>query len=297
MKSIQEAFIEVKKRFPFKGYMDCKLIKYITISDIILTEVPKGSRVLDIGCGPCDLTAILSKLGYSMTGIDDLRDPWHLIGRNRDRIKAFAKEMGISLINEPIESVKLKENTFDASLLIDILEHSLNPRTLLNRAISALKANGLLLIETPNSLALAKKALLLIGKSNYPDVRFIYFNIGMYRGHVREYTVSELKHICEQSGIMKVKVKLINSTTKSSICESRGFRKTFSKLYDLTSAILPNLRDTIIIFGRKPEDWKPLDDLIALKFLKSCYKHLVKYNIDNEGDDSLVSKIGSEGYI
>ena len=67
MKNIQEAFIEVKERFPFKGYMDYKLINYIAISDIILTEVLKGSRILDIGCGPCDLImAILSKLGYSM---------------------------------------------------------------------------------------------------------------------------------------------------------------------------------------------------------------------------------------
>jgi|YelNatPaOPRAMG01_1025707.scaffolds.fasta_scaffold03649_10 2-polyprenyl-3-methyl-5-hydroxy-6-metoxy-1,4-benzoquinol methylase len=154
--------MEVKERFPFKGYMDCNMVKYITISEIILKEVPKGSRVLDIGCGPCDLTAILSKLGYSMTGIDDLRDPWHLIGRNRDRIKAFAKEMDIQLINESIESVKLEENTFDAVLLIDILEHSLNPRTLLNRAISALKVNGLLLIETPNSVSLAKRILSLM---------------------------------------------------------------------------------------------------------------------------------------
>jgi SAM-dependent methyltransferase len=297
MKNIQEAFIEVKESFPFKGYMDCKLIKYIAISDIILTEVPKGSRILDIGCGPCDLTAILSKLGYSMTGIDDLRDPWHLIGRNRDRIKAFAKEMDIQLINEPIESARLEENAFDAVLLIDVIEHSLNPRTLLNRAISALKANGLLLIETPNSVALVKRVLSLMGKSSYPSVGFIYFNVGMYRGHVREYTVSELEYMLKQNGIMSVKVKMANSATKSLICESRGFRKTLLKLYDLTSDILPNLRDTIIIFGRKPENWKPLDDLIAFRNLKNYYKHLVEYNLDNEDDDSIASRIGSEGCI
>jgi hypothetical protein len=55
--------------------------------------------------------------------------------------------------------------------------------------------------------------------------------------------------------------------------------------------ILPNLRDTIIIFGRKPENWKPLDDLIAFRNLKNYYKHLVKYNLDNENDNDIVSKI------
>jgi uncharacterized protein YaaR (DUF327 family) len=205
--------------------------------------------------------------------------------------------MGIQLINEPVESARLEENAFDAVLLIDILEHSLNPRTLLNRAISALKANGLLLIETPNSVALAKRALSLIGKSNYPSVYFIFFNIGTYRGHVREYTASELEYMLKQSGIMRVKVEMANSATKQLICESRGFRKTLLKLYDLTSDILPNLRDTIIIFGRKPENWKPLGDLTAFKNLKNYYKHLVKFNLDNEDDDSMMSKIKNEDHI
>jgi len=128
-----------------------------------------------------------------MTGLDDFKDPWHLIGRNRDRITNFAKEMGIRLVNEPIESAKLEEGYFDCVLLIDIIEHSLNPRILLNRAISALKVGGLLPIETPNCVVLAKRVMLLVGKSSNPSVYFIYFNIGAYRGHVREYTVSELR--------------------------------------------------------------------------------------------------------
>jgi hypothetical protein len=114
----------------------------------------------------------------------------------------------------------------------------------------------------------------------------------MYRGHVREYTASELEYVLEQSGI--VKVKMVNSATKSLICESRGFRKTLLKIYDLTSAVLPNLKDTIIIFGRKPENWKPLDDLIAFKIWKNHYDHLVKYNLDGEDDDNIASKIRSK---
>jgi 2-polyprenyl-3-methyl-5-hydroxy-6-metoxy-1,4-benzoquinol methylase len=198
-----------------------------------------GRRVLDIGCGPCDLTAILSKLGYSMTGIDDLRDSWHLMGRNRDRIKALAKEMDIQLINEPIGSVRLEENTFAAVLLIDIFEHSLNPRILLNQAISTLKPNGLLLIETPNGVALAKRLLPLIGKSNYPSVGLIYFNVGVYRWHIREYTASELEYVLKQAAIKRVIVKMANIATKQLICESAGYRKIFLRLYDLICAIVP----------------------------------------------------------
>jgi len=106
------------------------------------------------------------------------------------------------------------------------------------------------LIKTPNSVALAKRLLPLVGKPNYPNVRFIYFNVGTYRGHVREYTVSELEYMLEQSGITRLKAKIL---------------RKFLKMYDLISTIVPNLRDTILTFRRRPESWKPLDDLIAFK--------------------------------
>jgi len=288
---IYEAFLEVKKEFPFKGYMECKLRKYLVISSLILKSVPLGSKILDVGCGPCDLTAILAKLGYSLTAIDDLRDPWHLMGKNRERIKNFAGEMGIELINEPIESVKLEENSFDAALLIDILEHSLNPRLLLNHVISSLKHGALLLIETPNSAALVKRIRILIGKSNYPSVHFIYFNVGAYRGHVREYTISELKYMLKVSGLTGIKAKLTNTETYSLICESKGLKKLIVNLYNLASTSIPVFRDTILIYGKKPKNWRPIDELTALQNLKKYYSHLTKYNLDNEPDDILIDKL------
>ena len=72
---IYKAIVEVYNSFSFKGYMDGKEQKYLHISKILLRELPRGSKVLDVGCEPCDLTAILAKLGYQMVGVDDLRDP------------------------------------------------------------------------------------------------------------------------------------------------------------------------------------------------------------------------------
>lgn len=289
---ILKVYSKVKKVFPFKGYMDCKIEKYLNIASIILSEVPRGSKILDLGCGACDLTAILAMLGYDTIGLDDLRDPWHLIGRNRERIINFAKEMGIKLIIEPIETAKLEENHYDCVLLIDILEHSLNPRTLLNKAIATLKVNGLLLIETSNCAALAKRIMLLLGKWRSPSVNFIYFNnLGIYRGHVREYTVSELKWMLKQSGLVDIKVRMTNHEIKSLICERKGIYKIIPRFYDLLSNIYPNFRDTVLIYGRKPKDWKYVSDEEAFILLKRYYQHLVKYNLDNESDEAILLKI------
>jgi len=75
------AFQEVRAEFPFPGYMDNTLGKYTIIISQIVKEHPPKSKILSVGSGPCDLEAILSKLGYEITAIDDLNDQWHLIGK------------------------------------------------------------------------------------------------------------------------------------------------------------------------------------------------------------------------
>jgi len=293
---VKEAFMKVKKNYPFEGYMDTKLPKYIAISSIILNHIPLGSKILDIGCGSLDLTAILANLGYDITGVDDLRDSWHLLGKNRKRILDFASKMGINLIVKPFETAYLKDNYFDAVLLIDILEHSSHPRLLINRAISVLKAGGLLIIETPNAVALAKRILVAIGKSSYPNVRFIYFSVGDYRGHVKEYTSQELKWMLTVSRLTEIKIKftnyqVYNISSRSIFYENQRLKKIIAKLYYLASSVYPRFRGTIIIYGKKPKNWRPLADIDAIKYLKECYPILSKYNLDNEPDNVFIRKL------
>jgi len=290
-RKVIKAFLDVQKEFPFQDYMRYKLHKYVLITQIIKNEISLGSKILDVGCGPCDLAAILSKIGWDLTGVDDFGDPWHLIGNNLERIRKFAKKFDIKLITERIETVHLRENEFDAALLIDVIEHTTTPRNLLNRVISALKPNRLLLIETPNHTALAKRVRLLFGKSVYPEVGFIFFNLGEYRSHIKEYTISELLYMLKSIGLTTLRVKTLNTSVKELLCESKGLKKIFIRMYDLVSQSFPGFRDTILVQGRKPEKWAPLNDLFAIKNLKKYYPHIAKYNLEEENDGKIVSKL------
>jgi hypothetical protein len=65
------------------------------VCETMLHLVPKlwpylvsGGRLLDIGCGPMDKTAVLGKLGLECHGIDDLADEWQ-----RFRIRAFLPDL------------------------------------------------------------------------------------------------------------------------------------------------------------------------------------------------------------
>ena len=286
---IKKCYNEVKKDFPFSRYMDHSLSKYFSIISIIMKECPPKSKILSVGSGPCDLEAVLSKIGYDVTAIDDLSDHWHLIGKNRERIKNFAKKMYVKLLVKSAGSLKLKENTFDVVLLISIVEHLHgSPRELLNYSISLLKSNGMLLIEVPNTVALAKRLKVLFGKSNQVSADFIYWNVGEYRSHVREYTRSEIKQILSHHDLVAINSKMENIMIN--MVENTAFlKKIVIKGYKLISNLYPNFRDTILISGKKPEDWSPTDDSIDI--FKRCYSHIERYNLDNESNDVLISKM------
>ena len=289
---ITRAFLEMREEFPFWGYVDDNLNRYIIIVSQIMKESSSGLKILSIGSGPCDLEAILSKLGFNITAIDDLNDQWHLIGKNRERIKNFAKQMNIELITQSAGSPQLKENYFDVVLLIDIIEHlHRSPRELLNYSISSLKPSGLLIIETPNTVALVNRLKVLFGKSNQVSANFIYWNIGEYRAHIREYTQSELKQILLYHNLTAVNSKMINIMVDAVRVENFQ-KKIVIKTYKLISGLYPNFRDTILISGKKPKDWRPTDN--SIETFKRYYSHIEKYNLDNEPDEVLVNKILEE---
>lgn len=282
---IIRAFLEVKESFPFPNYMDNNLKKYIHILSEILDDFPSGSKILSIGAGPCDLEAILSKLGYDVTAVDDLNDHWHLIGNNRLRISDFAEKLGVMLLLDT-ESSFLKENCFDVVLLIDVIEHlHRSPRELLNCSLSLLKPTGKLVIETPNSVALAKRLKVLFGKTNHVDMDFFYWNVGDYRSHVREYTLFELKNILSYHNLYEVKSKMVNIMVDM----VKDVNFLVLTAYKVLSGLYPNFRDTILISGKKPKNWLPTS--VSIEDFKRCYSHLETCNLDNESNDDLLKKM------
>lgn len=284
---IYNAYLEVKEEFPFDNYMESYLNKYQAIGSEILKKHDLSSNILSIGSGPCDFEAILSNLGYNVVAVDDLNDQWHKIGSNRERIKKFAEKRDVNLLVKPLELLELNED-FDLVLILDVIEHLHNsPREFLNKAISLLKSDGGLLIETPNLATLANRLKVLCGKSNYVDINFFYWNIGSFRGHIREYEKAELINILTNQDITELEIKMLSVMTESLIVENKKKNKgnTLIKIYKLFLDIYPNFRDTILVYGKKPHDWSPSE--YNLTNLKKYYGHLHDYNLDNLTDEEL----------
>ena len=239
----------LRREFPFPDYFTVGLDAHRSLAEIVLDRVPRGGRVLDIGCGPCDKTAVLSRLGYCCTAIDDFRDPWHREGDHLDRIRRFARHAGVDLVEGDGQSLPFPPATFDGVVLCDIIEHlHSSPRGLLGAAIGLLRDGGTLIVTVPNALNLRKRIDVLRGRTNYPPYRQFFASGDTWRGHVREYAWDDLVQLGTYLGLSEPTVLGRHHMTSVLPSWSRG-------IYRLATAPLEGVRDTLVLCGRKPAGW------------------------------------------
>ena len=247
---------EVEEAFPFEDYIDEDKRRHTAeIIDSVMKAVGnlESPKLLDIGCGPMNITAGFAKCGFRCFAADDLSDPWHLVGDNRRKIEDFARSMRIEFyLQDASYRIPFENETFDVVLLNSVIEHlHESPRELLNAAFGFLKTGGVLLVTMPNSVNLRKRIRVLSGRSNYPSVRDVYSSRGTWRGHVREYTLAETEYILKAAGGEPV----LSKTCHMAIC-SRIPNTTLRHLYRVVTWIVPRLRDGILVIARKPPGWR-----------------------------------------
>jgi len=90
---------------------------------------------------------------------------------------------------------------FDLIVLAEVIEHVYtSPNHVLRFLCTALKKNGILIIQTPKAVSLSKRVLMLRGKNPYELIR----DNNQGPGHFREYTMKELVTFCENCKLTPV---------------------------------------------------------------------------------------------
>jgi SAM-dependent methyltransferase len=110
-------------------------------------------RVLDIGSGHGDLAIRLMALGKDVDGVDD-----------SDVSVQMCKEKGVHVHKADIETDCLKElGKFDVILMLEIIEHLLDPVNVLRKVAKLVATNGFIIITSPNAAYLKYRMDLLRG--------------------------------------------------------------------------------------------------------------------------------------
>lgn len=254
---IAEAFRAVGQTFPvpdyFQDYMRTE-VEEITLGLAHHAAPFEGKRLLDVGSGPMDKTAVFARLGFDCHAADDLSDPWHRTGNMLEAIQTFGKANGVKFHLQTPDNyaIPFEDASFDVVTCIDVIEHlHETPRHILNAMGEKLKTGGLLLVAMPNSVNLRKRLSVLRGRTNYAPADAFYYGIGPYRGHVREYTLAETVDICRWNGF-----EIVEARTFEHLAEAKlgGFA---AKVYRALGNIFPGFRSALLVISRKPEGWQP----------------------------------------
>ena len=251
---VNRAIQDTQARFPFPEYFQDTAEMVEGIAGHLEGLAPQGSRLLDIGCGALDKTAVFQRMGYQCFACDDFQDPWHRQAANLESVLSFAHDVGIEVhVQEGDYTIPWQTASFDIVTMSSVIEHlHESPREILNFAGAYLKPGGLLVVAMPNSVNLRKRLAVILGRSNYPQVRGFYEYIGPWRGHVREYTLKETCQIVQWNGFDVVYKKTFHGMLR------RRLHNRFPRgLYISLCTARPGYRDSVFVAARKPADWVP----------------------------------------
>jgi SAM-dependent methyltransferase len=113
------------------------------IREIAANHLLHGSRVLDVGCGRGQVLAMFRQLGALVSGID--LDP--------SAVEFCRDALGIQDVCHGSFADLGGDRKYDIILMLDFIEHPIDPMASLESAASLLNDGGIIAIWTPNAAA------------------------------------------------------------------------------------------------------------------------------------------------
>jgi ubiquinone/menaquinone biosynthesis C-methylase UbiE len=107
-----------------------------------------GPDVLDVGCSQGIASILLAREGHRVVGIDREHEAIRAARERLDQEEAPVRERVEFRVGEG-RAVGFADGSFDAVLLGEVLEHQLDPGTLLDEARRVLRPSGRIVITTP----------------------------------------------------------------------------------------------------------------------------------------------------
>ncbi|MFV0422657.1 methyltransferase domain-containing protein [Oleidesulfovibrio sp.] len=164
------------------------------IVEAVELKIPRGSNILDWGCGEGALSQRLSDLGYNVVSVDVAQDGF----------KAKSKFEPIDF-NDPEQTTNFLNryaNTFDAVIGVEVIEHVENPWQYIRDLKCCLKDNGWLFLSTPNITSWYSRANFLI----YGRFHQFEDNDRKY-GHINPIAPDEMHYILSNTGFTNINLQ------------------------------------------------------------------------------------------
>lgn len=152
--------------------------------------VKKGETVLDIGCSSGNFGQELIKNKKCVVdGVDIDQKDVALAA------KKLRKALVLNVESEPLDALKER---YDTILMMDVIEHLVDPVSALQRVAKALKPGGKLIFSVPNMAHISVRLDLLLGDLNYRKTGLLD------NTHLHFYTEKTLLDVLNAAGLSVV---------------------------------------------------------------------------------------------
>ena len=180
------------------NYLKQRLEHYVSVISRLPPPQSCG-RLLEIGCVPGHLTIIMADLGYQLCCVDI----------NPGRLAELWKAHGIKVhqVNIETERLPFEDGYFSVVLFTEILEHlRIQPIFALREVFRVTKDGGQLILSVPN-ITPRKRWKFLFGHDYQGDIvkSFEQLEKVGHTGHIRLYSVREIRRILEHVGYTDMK--------------------------------------------------------------------------------------------
>lgn len=163
----------------------------------IISMIPSGKDVLDVGVGDGVIAGLLLKDAKSLTGLD--------ISAKRVEKCAETYKDGCFIVGNA-EELPFKEESFDIIIASELIEHLIEPEKFLISSHRVLRKSGTLIISTPSAL---------FYENNLTEV--------LKDQHLHTFSPRSLKSILKRTGFKPVEIKGLGFKLRIKIPKLLGF--------------------------------------------------------------------------
>lgn len=197
--------------------------------------LPLPAEVIEIGGGQVALLA--QELFRDRAMVGDV---------NRQYARSVT-EHGVEFLKCDLLHDKLTSDRMcDVIILCEVIEHLPIPLyTVLQRLLPALRPGGFILLTTPNLYRLRNVVRLALGRNIFCP--FFYPDESTSLGHVLEFSKSHLEWQLRRSGLVDIRIELVQLSNRGASVKADILRALVSPLYHLR----PLWRDGLVAWARK----------------------------------------------
>lgn len=208
-------------------------------SELAICDLGGGIGLFSVGCAAAGFRRVVL--------VDDFKDPVNQ--QTGDSIFTLHRKYKVEVISRDVvlRGIADVAKDLDVVATFDSMEHwHHSPQKLFKEVVAALVPGGVFLLGVPNCVNLRKRITVPLGHGKWSSMAH-WYETEVFRGHVREPDVGDLKYIARDMGLCEI---CIVGRNWLGYYSSNAAIRLATRVFDLPLRLVPSLCSDIYLVGK-----------------------------------------------